>query len=760
MRRPALLCAIALVLGSQSAHAFTPATPSTVRLANTVVPNLSKAAMVGRVPSTQRIQVTVALNHPNEAGELALQKAMYDKSSPAYHRFLTPAQYAARFGVSQADYDRVTTWLTRDGMTVGYATPARTQVLVEGTAAQAEKTFDVTLNNYTVNGHGFRANPTPALAPVGVGAIQGLQTASSYVLNTPPANDFCFQSRCIGLYSPAGLWKAYHLPAANKGLGVRGAVIGEGDTANAIAGLHQFETANGLPTVPTRSVFVANDKSNTDGDAEWQIDSQAMSGMAPDMEQLVFYMSQDLVSVSNSIAAWVNDSNGPSIANMSIGGCEALNLALGTPVVEQPLLRQGALEGRSLFVSTGDTGGSCLLSPLVNLNGVENTGVPNPQWPSTSDAVVGVGGTVLYTNTPSGERFEEYTWSHGGGGTSSFIPAPSWQAPIPLVKFPCTTDYERTPVIGYTPCRGVPDVSALSGDILSNGYAVYDQSGAIIVGAGTSLSSPLVAGMWIRVQAASSTALGLATPLLYGLATGTHLDAFTDISVGSNVQWTAQPRTAVNPTGWDFTNGLGVPVGDNLITDIDTTTAPVATSNATFSPVDSSETANAPSTDPCTSTVGSYFDPAGDAWPFAADSDLTGSTIAVSGSNVVFTSTVSNLTATPLAKEMDWDFNVGTAHFEVQGVLGVGQLLTATHLVDAGFNDLGATTATISVSGNTVTVTIALAEFHAKTGSTTGTTLTGITTNADIIAGPGATPLDLAFIIDQIDATTCTGVTV
>ena len=740
------------------AHGATLAAPSTVRLANTVVPNLAHATLVGATPSAQHIQVTVGLAHPDAAGERALERAMYDKSSPAFHRFLTPAQYASRFGVRAADYNRISSWLTRAGMTVGYANPSHTQLLLDGTVAQAEKTFDVTLNDYTVNGHSFRANPAPALTPSGVTAVLGLQTVSNYVLPqhtaAPPPNDICI-IECIGSYSPQGLWKAYHLPAGDKGMGVRAAVIGEGETATVISALRQFESVYSLPSVPTRSVFVDNDKSSSDGDVEWELDSQAITGMSPDLEQIVFYMAQDLGSVSNAISAWVNDTTGPSIADMSIGGCETLNLALGTPLVEEPLLQQSALEGRSLFVSTGDTGGSCLLSPLVNTNGVENTGIPNPQWPSTSEGVIGVGGTVLYTNS-TGERALEYTWTHGGGGTSSFIPAPDWQKPVTMIKAPCSTDYTLSPVTTYVPCRGVPDVSALSGDILTNGYSTYDETGTQTFGAGTSLSAPLWAGIWVRAQASTSTPLGLATPAMYDLATAGTLDGFTDIQVGSNVQWTAQPRTPANPTGWDFTNGLGVPVGDTLINEITGSTTAVATSNATL-PLNTTETATVAGSDPCVAT-GSYADPRGDAVPFPADVDLTASTIGTSGSDLVFTSTVSKLSATPGAKEYDWDFNAGTAHFEVQGVLGAAGYATTAHLVDAGFNDLGGSL-TVSTSGDTVTVTIPLTSFDAATGLSAGATLSGITTQADMIAGPGATPLDLAFIIDELDATSCGTVT-
>lgn len=758
MRRPAALCAFTLALSVTTpvlaAHALSVPAPSavTTRLTNSVVPNLAAAKLVGHLPSTQQLQVTVALDHPSTAGEIALQRALYDPKSPSFHKFLSPAQYAARFGASSADLARVTSWLTRAGMGVAYSSPSRTQVVVKGTVAQAEKTFDTTLNSYSVNGVTFRANPTQALVPAGVSAVQGLQTASSYVLpKRSTGNDLCF-FECVGGYEPSELWKVYDLPSASTGHGVRAAVIGEGDTAHTIAGLRAFEAHNGLPQVPTRSVFVANDKTSVDGDGEWQIDSQALTGMAPDLEELSFYFSQDLPSVANAISAWVNDPAGPSIANMSIGGCEVLNLALGTPVVEQPLLRQAAMQGRTLFTSTGDTGGSCLLSPLVNTNGVENTGIPNPQWPSTSDSVVGVGGTVLYTapnadETRGESRDLEYTWTHGGGGTSSFIPAPAWQKDIALVKAPCTTTYDLKPVVGYTPCRGVPDVSMLSGDILTNGYTVYNQDGGTFPGGGTSLSSPLWAGVWARMQAASAAPLGLATPKLYGAG----LDSFYDISVGSNVQWTAQPRTPVNPTGWDFTNGLGVPVGTALLKAVDGVGASDAGVTNASLPLDTATSvavAGPASAGPCGSS-GVYNDPAGDVYPFPNDVDLTGASVRRVGAGLVVTWSVVDVAATPLSKQYDFGFSIGAGNYEVEGVLSAGRVLDTAHFVDAdSFTDLGGAP-TVSTSGNTVTVELS---------SAPAGTLSKVYARADMMIGPGGTPADLPEYVDDLDGSSCAAV--
>ena len=41
-----------------------------------------------------------------------------DPASPNYHNWLTPEQYADRFGVSQNDIDKIVSWLETEGFTV------------------------------------------------------------------------------------------------------------------------------------------------------------------------------------------------------------------------------------------------------------------------------------------------------------------------------------------------------------------------------------------------------------------------------------------------------------------------------------------------------------------------------------------------------------------------------------------------------------------------------------------------------------------
>jgi hypothetical protein len=110
----------------------------------------------------------------------------------------------------------------------------------------------------------------------------------------------------------------------------------------------------------------------------------------------------------------------------------------------------------------------------------------------------------------------------------------------------------------------------MSGDILFNQYDITS-GGSANFGAGTSLSSPLWAGMWTRVQAAAPAGgLGFAAPKLYqqGLNATADPNDFFDVSIGSNGQFTALPRNPADPSGWDYVSGLGVANVANLMQDL------------------------------------------------------------------------------------------------------------------------------------------------------------------------------------------------
>src|SRR5262249_47357779 len=77
----------------------------------------------GPVQASKRLPlVTVHLARSAERqAELdKLLEEQQDPASPNYHRWLTPEQFADRFGAEREDLDKVAQWLESEGLSVDY----------------------------------------------------------------------------------------------------------------------------------------------------------------------------------------------------------------------------------------------------------------------------------------------------------------------------------------------------------------------------------------------------------------------------------------------------------------------------------------------------------------------------------------------------------------------------------------------------------------------------------------------------------------
>jgi pseudomonalisin len=601
------LIAMVFLTGALRASA---APAPTTRLAADVVPGLAQLAPAGATAPGQSISVDVVIADPDPAGEQALLNALYTKGSPEYHQFLTPGQYAARFAVAPAQEAAVETFAASHGLTVQRVNAMRDLVVLTGTVAQAERTFGVAINDYVWHGLHFYANTVAPAVPSGLGivGVVGLNSAqrmwttnqappASAPHGPTPAQDTCDPtgSVCVGITTPNDIRSVYDAPAANEGQGETMAVFGEGDFTDPISNLRLFENHFSLPEVPVKVILADGPNlskySDTSGDVEWDLDTQAETGVAPEVQGLDLYFGTSLTDqdVANMFSVWADDPSGPTQANASFGECEydpvAQQLPSGddfaagqafTQETEQ-ILTQANGEGRTLFASAGDTGSSCPILP-VDVNGVANQAFPDVNYPCASPHAVCVGGTVLYTKGGDTEaspnpaehatRVLEYSWTFTGGGTSFLFPKPAYQDGVSAVDGFCLYDTSGNPAPPGTACRGVPDVAAQSGDVLTNGYSIYS-GGSLGEEGGTSLSSPLNVGMWTLDQAASAKGNGFADPSFYA-----HPSDFFDIGGGASSPPTSDGYYVSAP-GWDYLSGLGVQDIAKLMKDLDGTTTPV-----------------------------------------------------------------------------------------------------------------------------------------------------------------------------------------
>ena len=128
----------------------------------------------GRVePSLSMPYITLTLA-PSAAQQADLEKLLADqqtKDSPSYRQWLTPEEYAQRFGVSDADIAKITQWLEGQGLKVVSVARARNWIAAGGTAAQVEAAFQTEIHSYAVDGETHYSNSLDPSVPAAFGSM-------------------------------------------------------------------------------------------------------------------------------------------------------------------------------------------------------------------------------------------------------------------------------------------------------------------------------------------------------------------------------------------------------------------------------------------------------------------------------------------------------------------------------------------------------------------------------------------------------------
>jgi len=104
-----------------------------------------------------------------------------DRKSPNYHKYLTPAEFGERFGMSLNDIAKITAWLQAQGFINVRVANGRNQISFDGTVAQIESTFALEMHNYAVNGVVHLANAgEPSIPAVLSGIVLGLGSLNDF----------------------------------------------------------------------------------------------------------------------------------------------------------------------------------------------------------------------------------------------------------------------------------------------------------------------------------------------------------------------------------------------------------------------------------------------------------------------------------------------------------------------------------------------------------------------------------------------------
>ncbi len=388
--------------------------------------------------------------------------------SENFHKWLGPAQFGSKYGVSQADLASIRGWLEGHGFIVNVVYPNGMLIDFTGTAGQIRETFHTEVHKLSVNGVPHVANMSnpripAALVPVVAGIVSlhdfkphndfkpKTKPLKSAQRSTPKPDDTTGNADSPYLVVPADLATIYNLnplyAAAMTGQGQTIAVLEYSDSG-VDADWATFRSTFGLDTaypngtlttihpLPPTGTNNCADPGIVDGDeVEVELDAQWASAAAPNATIVIASCASSAAwndggnsaSGFGSLTAMANMLNTPdgypAIMSMSSSACESNNGAAAN-MAYYDLVQQAASQGVSVFVSSGDAGATCDYGETANHFGTDVSAF------ATAPYAVGVGGTdFLDTAEGLNSSYWNQTISTGAtefGSALSYIPEQPW----------------------------------------------------------------------------------------------------------------------------------------------------------------------------------------------------------------------------------------------------------------------------------------------------------------------------------------------
>jgi xanthomonalisin len=505
------------------------------------------APLIGTVGAQQPLSFAIHLPLRNQAELTRLLHDVYDPASPSFHKYLSVSEFTERFSPTAADYDAVLAWAKANGFSVTATTPNRRLVAVEASADAVNRALHITVNVYRhpIEGRTFYSpdrEPTVVGLSVPLLQITGL---NNYVLPHPmlrhKAAVNSTGSAPSGEFLPSDLRAAYYGNGPLTGAGQSIGIFSFDGYLPSDVQLY-YSTTGMSSTVPINNVLVGgfngactsvtSPSSATCDDGEQVLDIVNAIGMAPGIQQILFYEGSSNTEILNQMAT----DNVAKVLSSSWGWNPA------DAASDDPIFQEFAAQGQSFVTASGDDGG--FNSSTYSFPGVD-------------PYVTEVGGTQLTTTGPGGAWAAETAWPQSGGGYLSGTPIPTWQQLAGVINASNR---------GSSTLRNSPDVAA---------EADFDNptviNGSFVTGyGGTSFATPRWAGFLALVNQQSVAngrgTVGFINPALYTLGvSSSYAGALHDITSGSNPPTSGGGSDFNAVPGYDLVTGWGSPAGAALI---------------------------------------------------------------------------------------------------------------------------------------------------------------------------------------------------
>lgn len=463
------------------------------------IDNTSRAQLVGSAPpralrstdlgavspdtQLQGISLVFSRSAAQQQDLNQLLAAQQNPASPLYHQWLTPAQFGARFGISDNDLANTESWLQSQGFSIVSVSPSRDRITFTGPESAVESAFGTPLHYFRATSGAMtaaadtRTHIAPAHDLTLPSALSGLVLAvgnlsdyrpQSHAIKRPRANFTSSQSGDNYL-TPGDIGVIYNInPAYSAGYNGAGQSIAVmGQSAIVPGDVTNFQSAAGITNSNIQYSLIPNTGSSeiyTGDEAESDLDVEYSSTIASGA-------SINFVYTGSSINYGVFDSliyaieyRLANIITLSYGECEP-DLGQAAFNEYESFLQQANAQGQTVINSAGDSGSSGCYGDGTTT--ADNVAV---SYPASSSYVTGLGGTefptsdITYTNgngvAVAGTNSATY-WAKASGSdviasALQYIPEQAWNDDAAAYAA-----YQADPALGFTPSSGGGGTSIL-----------------------------------------------------------------------------------------------------------------------------------------------------------------------------------------------------------------------------------------------------------------------------------------------------------